>query len=677
MMSEGEIVAVHEAAHAVFAAFGEWTRLGGPVVIKGPGYGDVVMATDTKAIRRAIEADPRFDRDLPRIHLIRALLAGPIAERLLAESGRAELSERDLLSTSEDDYAIVAEQIGQLRSPRPGLLARLEREVRQRLEQPRSGPRSSGSRRSCSIAAGSIRTRPRRFSKASGGSYRSTSLRRRNESGGGRRSSLSCAARTAAEPCAGRARQRRIEPIRPEFGLASRPGPNRVPGGGKLMHAPLATRPVQSSAQRREPRGVSSAHSRQALLNSAPRVMQLKAQSELLNGRFASRRAPQPAILPDQSSDAPIQLMLNGMGFRDEIEEIAPTSLWDIFYGMQVYRDNPEFSTIADLLDSYSELEDTDEDDEDEATRQEMTRLLYEIEHEAYAWYSEHPAAEDAANEETGQSKNEYHDIIIALLRDVEEERIGLAKRIVSNEDDIWVPGIDDMEEGEQRRTQGLWKGLLGNRGRLKVKASASEDEKAKIYANYLQLVSGAQGRQLLTRAMAGNRANQSHVITIDPSIGGEPEAAPINSPASHRRFPANHPRFAESVDETQQITLTERELGETVAGPGSGSVVNFRDSPQVGKLYALGPHNIDDPVKPYELMPAFLVLGHELGHAVRQQHGESTVRFKSPFHDTREGHTWHNREEQAVITGTENKLRREHDLGARKYHRAVALGRG
>jgi hypothetical protein len=136
MMTDDEVAAVHEAAHAVFAVFGAWTRLGGPVVLKGPGYGDVVMATDTDAIRQAIKAEPRFDRDLPRIHLIRALLAGPLAERLLAESGRAELSECDLRSASEGDYAVVAEQIGQLRPPRPGLLARLEREVRQRLEQP-------------------------------------------------------------------------------------------------------------------------------------------------------------------------------------------------------------------------------------------------------------------------------------------------------------------------------------------------------------------------------------------------------------------------------------------------------------------------------------------------------------------------------------------------------------
>ena len=135
-MSEDEVAAIHEAAHAVFAEFGDWTKLAGPVVLKGPGHGDVVMATDPPAIQRAIAADPGFDRDLPRIHLIRSLLAGPIAERMLVESGRAELGEGELEAACEGDYAVVAEQIDQLDPPRPDLLERLERDVRARLEEP-------------------------------------------------------------------------------------------------------------------------------------------------------------------------------------------------------------------------------------------------------------------------------------------------------------------------------------------------------------------------------------------------------------------------------------------------------------------------------------------------------------------------------------------------------------
>jgi hypothetical protein len=135
-LTEDEIAAVHEAAHAAFALLGKWTKLAGPVMLRGPGCGDVVMSTDVEAIRRSVEADPGFDRDLPRIELVRALLAGPIAERMLAERKRTALGEEDLGDFSENDYATVAQQLAELDPPRPGLRHRLEREIRQRLEEP-------------------------------------------------------------------------------------------------------------------------------------------------------------------------------------------------------------------------------------------------------------------------------------------------------------------------------------------------------------------------------------------------------------------------------------------------------------------------------------------------------------------------------------------------------------
>ena len=135
-MTEEELAAFHEAAHAVVAVCGKWTKLAGPVILHGRGGGDVVMSTDGTAAARALRADPGFSRDVPRLQLIRALLAGPVAERILRDRGRADLSEAELTRASELDYANVFEQIGQLASSAPDLLDRLEAEVRQRLEQP-------------------------------------------------------------------------------------------------------------------------------------------------------------------------------------------------------------------------------------------------------------------------------------------------------------------------------------------------------------------------------------------------------------------------------------------------------------------------------------------------------------------------------------------------------------
>jgi len=134
-MTDEEIAAVHEAAHAVFAVHGPWTRLAGPVALARWGEGDVVMGTDGQAIGRTLAADPGFDLDLPRLDLVRALLAGPLAERLLAERGQASLTEADLAATSAGDYDVVAQQLACLRRPGPDL-DRLEGEVRRRLEEP-------------------------------------------------------------------------------------------------------------------------------------------------------------------------------------------------------------------------------------------------------------------------------------------------------------------------------------------------------------------------------------------------------------------------------------------------------------------------------------------------------------------------------------------------------------
>lgn len=135
-MTDDEVAAFHEAAHAAFAAFGPWTRLAGPVALGDEGCGDVVMATDGEAISRTLASNPAFDRDLPRIDLICCLLAGPIAERMLRERGRTEATEGDLGLMCRNDYEVVAEQIAQIDPPRLGLLSRLERDVRLWLEQP-------------------------------------------------------------------------------------------------------------------------------------------------------------------------------------------------------------------------------------------------------------------------------------------------------------------------------------------------------------------------------------------------------------------------------------------------------------------------------------------------------------------------------------------------------------
>ncbi|HEX8480981.1 MAG TPA: hypothetical protein VF650_03675 [Allosphingosinicella sp.] len=135
-MDEDEIASVHEAAHAVFAAFSPWTRIHGPVTLKAHGAGDIRMSTDVAAISATIRTDSKFDRNLPRLHLIRSLLAGPVAERILVDRGLARLGKPALIEAAEGDYENIFDQLDKLEPPRRDLLAPLEREVREELERP-------------------------------------------------------------------------------------------------------------------------------------------------------------------------------------------------------------------------------------------------------------------------------------------------------------------------------------------------------------------------------------------------------------------------------------------------------------------------------------------------------------------------------------------------------------
>jgi hypothetical protein len=94
------------------------------------------MATDRRAITATLASNPGFDRELPRLCLIRALLAGPIAERILANRRRARLTECDLVAAGVQDYENVFDQLDKLTPPGRSLLRQLEADVREVLERP-------------------------------------------------------------------------------------------------------------------------------------------------------------------------------------------------------------------------------------------------------------------------------------------------------------------------------------------------------------------------------------------------------------------------------------------------------------------------------------------------------------------------------------------------------------
>lgn len=377
---------------------------------------------------------------------------------------------------------------------------------------------------------------------------------------------------------------------------------------------------------------------------------------------------------PHSISSDVLQPLWTTTTFRQNIEHIYDAGghgygqkFAHIFFEKQVYYDNLNFRSIIKLLNAYHASAAVVGNN----ARKSKLSLLHRMEQEAYDWYAQNKAVATMH----GTNHSPYHNVIMAFLNDVQTERRDVVRLTVHHGGEIWVPGINSMGHAEQQRVQALWTNLTTNAGKLRVAPASSAQQKAEIHAHYLQLMSGSYGRSLLTKATTGKTTHPGHVITINPLIGGEPAAKPYDNRASHKRLPIGNARRGQTLDPTTQVELTKQQLKTTLPGPGSGSRIPFRDAPAMGDYYALG-HDWD-PVTDTgskELMPSFLVLGHELGHAIRQQHGESTVRLTSPYHATQAGATWHNYEEHHVITKTENKIRQEHNLGKRKLHRGVDL---
>ena len=118
-MTDDEIAAYHEAAHAAVAYCSEWTQLADDLVLLGRGHGDAAVKLNRSALLDAIAADQDFDSDVAREQLIYAFLAGAAAERELVARRLTTISEAEILKAASRDYQLAREQLGKLEQAAP------------------------------------------------------------------------------------------------------------------------------------------------------------------------------------------------------------------------------------------------------------------------------------------------------------------------------------------------------------------------------------------------------------------------------------------------------------------------------------------------------------------------------------------------------------------------------
>lgn len=321
-----------------------------------------------------------------------------------------------------------------------------------------------------------------------------------------------------------------------------------------------------------------------------------------------------------------IQRLWSGDDFKTRIETIySQTINWkqkmlELLFQKQLYVDNPEFLHIYRMLQEY---ENFNMDNEEE--RQNSTIMLDAIQQMAFKWYQNHKRQETIRGREGGL----YDEIIKELLDEIRDERVELTTNIVNNHDRISFCGQEYLEEPEQEQMQNLWNSIVNNHEHLITQGNG--DFLMKMYSEYLALMQSPSGRALLLNAV-----NAPRNITVD-EIGGEPAAAPQIEAAELPQAGVLYESIIHARDLSNNDSLALSDL-------------NWTDEGETGDL---------------ELMPSFLILGHEIAHAIRYARGIHTGFQERHDH-------WHNEEEFEVITNSENILRNDYNLGRRRYHRAL-----
>ncbi|WP_300663663.1 M91 family zinc metallopeptidase [Fluviicola sp.] len=249
------------------------------------------------------------------------------------------------------------------------------------------------------------------------------------------------------------------------------------------------------------------------------------------------------------------------------------------------------------------------------------------------------------------------------------------------------------MQNSEVVKITRIWTDLLAGSGNLEIRETA-QGFRNRMLAAFARLLEGQFGRNML-EDLNTDRGGGEQKIIVGDHFGNEmgdkerpeSEAIPISSTDPLREN--NHKMNGSSGDDARQDLPGYDEVGDHFdpedfhdfligndqsnllkwgnearkKGTGTGSYVRIA---QDGGGYNIGEN--DSQV----IMPEFVTLGHELGHAQRllrgaPLHGEQITDMGVT--DEADKLLWNNPEEYVNINAVENRIRDEHSLSKRKYH--------
>jgi hypothetical protein len=349
---------------------------------------------------------------------------------------------------------------------------------------------------------------------------------------------------------------------------------------------------------------------------------------------------------------------------------------------------------ITDLINKYNLLN-------DQVTLSTRINHLSNIEHAIYAWLIKNTVPD--------VSNNKLIMHVRSLMDAVKTERLVIVTRSVikdkdhlNDKSDLPIAGFDSLDEKMQNQIREIWIRLINQTGQIKItetdkKNRTHEGYSMKILTEFSRLLEGKYGRK-----MVSNINESDKTITIQPflfsdqdsnnSLGAEPvkkrphllklDGEPNNK--SVIKYPECD---ISKLNETQRIHFfnelkpkNENQLGVKVQDGIFTHYFEFKERDHVQIKFASdlndssmhGDSRLLNEKNQELATPVFILLGHELGHAIHMQRGTSTENINIPnfFCDKNDMVAYGgNMEEYVNIEGTENSLRREHGLGRRKGH--------
>lgn len=370
---------------------------------------------------------------------------------------------------------------------------------------------------------------------------------------------------------------------------------------------------------------------------------------------------------------------------------------------------------IAKLINAYNQ-------DIRSKERHDLINALLPIQTEVYKWFDNHREKDLDENPEAVKMKK--------VLNELQREHESLVRQSVINKDDTPpIAGFGTLPEKMQTRIRNLWSDLLNNTGNIQISEDLPYDRGKKkehqegfrytALAAFARILQTEFGRELLFRANADT--NGKKLITIRPGIsenrgeilkedfeasGTDPDNGELAEVDLKQLF-RNKKKGSKSWNKTKKQLKAFPELiipgdsttaariqlihnaPKTFAGhPGykikiDGAFHYFKFNTGTSSEVVLTPDTFDSSRYPTSrfidsegneiIVPAFVTLTHELGHAVHMLEGNAVGNVSPTLGKAvvpGENFTsWSNLEEYNTINGVENKIRGEAGLTPRFGH--------